>query len=80
MSLRIILKPRQIQDWIAARHGTPARRQSTDHDLAVLFDGEKSEYETIDIDEFIETMRFHRLVMLVDQEPDKTFHKFIQHG
>lgn len=80
MSLRIIIKPDQIQNWIADRHGTPVRRRNTDADLAVLFDGEKPDYETLSVDELIEAMKFNHLVLLVDQEPDKTFHKFIQHG
>jgi hypothetical protein len=80
MSLRIIIKPDQIQNWIADRHGTPVRRRNTDADLAVLFDGEKPDYEALSIDELIEAMKFNHLVLLVDQEPDKTFHKFIQHG
>jgi hypothetical protein len=80
MSLRIIVKPQQIQHWISERHGTPVRRRGTDGDLAVLFDGDKPGYETLNIDELIEAMKFNRLTLLVDQEPGKTFHKFIQHG
>lgn len=80
MSLRIIVKSDQIQNWIADRHGTPARRRSTDADLAVLFDGNKPDYETLSIDELIEAMKFSHLVLLVDQEPGNTFHKFVQHG
>jgi hypothetical protein len=80
MSLRIIVKPDQIQNWIAERHGMPARRRGADADLVVLFDGEKPEYETLSIDDLLETMRLNHLVLLVDQEPDKTFHKFVQHG
>ena len=86
MSLRIIIKPDQIQGWIAERNGIPVRRRNSDYDLAVLFDGDKPaapgkpDYETISIDELIEVMKLNHLVLLVDQEPDKTFHKFIQHG
>ena len=86
MSLRIIVKPSQIQQWIEQRHGQPARRQNTDADLAVLFESDKPaaagrpEYEPLSIDELLEAMKFNHLVLLVDQEPDKTFHKFIQHG
>jgi len=80
MSLRIIIKPIQIQKWITERCGTPARRRGTDADLAVLFDQANPEFEAISFDELSETMRFNRLVFLVDQEPDKKFHKFVQHG
>jgi hypothetical protein len=80
MSLRILVKPNQIQNWIAERCGMPARRRNTDADLAVLFDGEKPEYETLSFDDLIETMRLNHLVLLVDQEADKKFHKFVQHG
>jgi hypothetical protein len=80
MSLRILIKPDQIQNWIAERHGTPARRRDADADLAVLFDGEKPEYEALSVDDLLETMRLNHLVLLVDQETDKKFHKFVQHG
>ena len=80
MSLRIIIKPDQIQSWIAERNGIPVRRRNSDHDLAVLFDGDKADYETLSIDELIEAMKFNHLVLLVDQEPGNTFHKFVQHG
>ena len=80
MSLRIIVKPKQIHNWITERHATPVRRRGTDDDLAVLFDGNKPDYETLSVDELIEAMKFNRLTILVDQEAGKTFHKFIQHG
>lgn len=80
MSLRIIVKPDQIRSWIADRNGTPVRRRNTDADLAVLFDGDKSDYESLNIDELVEAMKFNHLVLLVDQEAGKTFHKFVQHG
>jgi hypothetical protein len=80
MSLRIIVKPDQIRNWVEERSGKPARRRHTDDDLTVLFDGNKADYETLSIDELIEAMKFNHLVLLVDQEAGKTFHKFIQHG
>ena len=80
MSLRIIVKSDRIRSWIEERHGKPARRRNTDDDLTVLFDGDKPEYETLSVDELVEAMRFNHLVLLVDQEAGKTFHKFIQHG
>ncbi len=80
MSLRMIVKSDQIQGWIEERHGSPARRRETDGDLAVLFDGDKPEYETLSIDELIEAMKSNHLALLVDQEPGKTFYRFIRHG
>ena len=80
MSLRIIVKPDQIRSWIASRNGTPVRRRNTDGDLAVLFDGDQPDYESLNVDELIEAMKSNHLVLLVDQEAGKTFHKFVQHG
>jgi hypothetical protein len=80
MSLRIIIKRDQIQTWIEERRGTPARRRNTDADLAVLFGGATADYEPISIDDLHEAMRFNHLVLLVDQEAGKDFHRFIQHG
>lgn len=80
MSLRIIIKSAQIGGWISERGGRPARRRDTDDELAVLFDGDKADFETLSIDEFIEVMKANHQVLLVDQEAGKTFHKFVQHG
>jgi hypothetical protein len=80
MSLRIITKSDQIRGWIEQRRGTPARRRNTDGDLAVLFDGDKPDYEPLSIDDLVEAMRANRLVLLVDDEAGETFHKFVQHG
>jgi hypothetical protein len=80
MSLRIIIKSAQIRGWISERNGRPARRRDTDSDLAVLFDGDKADYETLSIDELVEAMRANNLVLLVDQEAGKAFHKFVRHG
>jgi hypothetical protein len=80
MSLRIIIKSAQIGGWISERGGRPARRRNTDAELALLFDGDKADYETLSIDEFIEVMKANHQVLLVDQEAGKTFHKFVQHG
>jgi len=80
MSLRIIIKSAQIGSWINERTGRPARRLNTDDELAVLFDGDKADFETLSIDEFIEIMKANHQVLLVDQEAGKTFHKFVQHG
>ena len=80
MSLRVIVKPEQIQNWIAERHGMSARRRGTETDLSILFGGPGGDYEPITIDELIEVMRFHHLVLLVDQEPGKTFHRIYRHS
>jgi hypothetical protein len=81
MSLRVIYRPEQVQRWLTDRSGSPAaRRRGTDTDLRVLFDAENGDYEPISIDELIEAMRFHHLVMLVDDDPAETFHKFHQHS
>ena len=80
MSLRIIIKSAQIGGWIEERRGQPARRRNTDSDLSVLFDGDKADYETMSVNELVEVMRANNLVLLVDQEAGKTFHKFVRHG
>ena len=80
MSLRVIYKPDQVQKWIADRHGTPARRRGSDTELQVLFGDTNSDYEPITVDELIEAMKFHHLIILVDQEAGKTYHKIYQHG
>jgi hypothetical protein len=79
MSLRIIIKPEQIHNWVAERQGIPARRRGCETDLRIAFDNPQADYEAISFDELTEAMKFHHLVMLVDQEAGKTFHKFYQH-
>lgn len=90
MSLRIIVKPDQIKNWIEQRGGTPIRRRESDDDVVISFGEVKpaaaeamageSDYEAVSIDELIESMKAKRMVLLVDQEPDKTFCKFVQHS
>ena len=80
MSLRIIIKSAQIRGWISERSGQAARRRNTDGDLAVLFDGDKTDYENLSVDELVEAMKANQLVLLVDQEAGKMFHKFVRHG
>jgi hypothetical protein len=80
MSLRILFRADQVKSWLAERNGTPARRRGTDTDLRVLFENGNGDYDPITFDELVETMRFHHLVIMVDQEPGKTFHKFYQHS
>ena len=80
MSLRIIINADKITRWITERNGTPARRHGTDADVRILFGETSADYETITVDELLETMKFHNLVMLVDQEPGKTYNKIYQHS
>ncbi|HUK82952.1 MAG TPA: hypothetical protein VLZ12_10015 [Verrucomicrobiae bacterium] len=80
MSLRIITKPQQIQNWITERSGTPARRRGSETDLCINFDNPSADYEPISLDELFEAMKFHHLVMLVDQEAGKTFHRIYRHS
>jgi hypothetical protein len=80
MSLRIIVKADQIRRWIEERRGTPACRRNTDADVTVLFGGDKADYEAVGVNDLLEAMRLNHLVLLVDQEAGKTFHKFVQHG
>lgn len=75
MSLRVIVHPDQINRWIADRNGTPVRRGD---DYRIAF--EPTTDETLTVDELIEAMKFHHLVMLVDQEPGKTHHKIYAHS
>ena len=80
MSLRILFRTDQIKSWLAERNGTPARRMGSDDDLRIVFSTQNGEYTPITFDELIETMKFHHLVIMVDQESGKTFHKFCRHG
>ena len=80
MSLRIIVKPHQIRQWIAERQGIPARRHNSETVLRILFGADNGGYDPIGFDELIETMKLRHLSLLVDQEPGKTQHKFIQHS
>jgi hypothetical protein len=80
MSLRIIVKSNQIRSWIEERKGRPARRRNSDDDPTLLFDEDKADYETLSVDELLEAMKANHLVLMVDQEPDKTFFKFIRHN
>ena len=77
MSLRIIAKSAQIQRWITDRNGTPARKQGSDADLRVLFGNENGGYDPISFDDLVEIINSHHLVLMVEEEPGKTFHKFI---
>lgn len=80
MSLRIIVKSDQIQNWITGRNGTPARKRNSDTDLRILFGERDSDYEPLTVDELIEAMKLNRVALLVDQEAGKTFHKFVERG
>ena len=78
--LRIIVKSNQSRSWIEERKGRPARRRNSDDDPTLLFDEDKADYETLSVDELLEAMKANHLVLMVDQEPDKTFFKFIRHN
>lgn len=80
MALRVITKPEQIDAWIAARKAIPARRRGSDYDLSLVFGNVPPDYETLAPGEFAEAMKFGHQVLLVDQEPGKTFHRFIERG
>ena len=80
MSLRIITRPEQIVRWITDRQGAPARKRGTDADLKVVFGHDDGDYERLSTDDLFQRMRFHHLVMLVEQEPGQTYHRFIQHA
>ena len=80
MSLRIIVRPDQISKWITDRSGTPARRRSSDTDLRIQFDESHADFEPISVDELLDAMKSHHMVMLVDQEAGKTFHRIYEHS
>ena len=80
MSLRILVRPQPIADWITERSGTPARKRGSDTELTVLFGDERGDYDRISMDELMQTMKFHHLVVLVEQQPGSMFHRFIQHA
>ena len=74
MSLRIITKPDQIAKWIADRDGVPIR---TECGLEISF---VSSAAGLTVDELLDEMKFKHMVMLVDQEPGKTFHRIYAHS
>jgi hypothetical protein len=75
MSLRIILKPEQISKWIADRHGTAVR---SGDEYRIAF--EPTNDQKLTVDELLDAMKLNHLVMLVEQEDGKTFHKIYAHG
>jgi hypothetical protein len=75
MSLRILFKPDQIAQWIADRHGNPVRHSDG---LRIAF--EPTSDEKLSVDELLDEMKVHHLVMLVEQEAGKTFHKIYAHS
>jgi hypothetical protein len=74
MSLRIILKPDQISKWITDRNGHPVRDGKA---FRIAFEPTA---DALSIDDLLDEMKNGRLVMLVDQEPGKTFHKIYAHS
>jgi hypothetical protein len=77
MSLRILIKPADIQNWLAQRGAQPARRRGTDADLRILFDAPPGDCEPLGVEDFLTAMRLSHQVLLVDEEPGKTFHRFV---
>ncbi len=75
MALRIILKPEQISKWIADRNGTPVR---SGDEFRIAF--EPTADQKLTMDELLDEMKLRHLVMLVEQEPGKTFHKIYAHS
>ena len=80
MSLRIILKPDQISKWITDRKGMPSRRRKSETDFRIQFSEAVGEYEPVSMDDLLDAMKIHHLVMLVDEEAGKTFHTIYQHS
>jgi hypothetical protein len=75
MSLRIILSPEQVSKWIADRHGTPVRSEDG---YRITF--EPTPDQKLTVDELLDAMKLNHLVMLVEQEPERTFHKIYAHS
>lgn len=75
MSLRIILKTDQIAKWITDRNGVPVRDGKQ---FRIAFDSASG--DTLSMDDFLDEMKTNHLVMLVDQEAGKTFHKIYAHS
>jgi hypothetical protein len=75
MALRILFKPDQVARWIADRNGTPVRHGD---EFRIAF--EPTTDEKLTVDELLDEMKLRHLVMLVEQEPGKTFHKIYAHS
>lgn len=74
MSLRIITNPEQVSRWITDRNGVPVRDGKS---FRIVF---KPTEQSLGMDELLDEMKTQHLVMLVDQEPGKTFHKIYAHS
>jgi hypothetical protein len=74
MSLRILAKPEPIARWISERNGVPVRDGDR---LRIAFEPAPA---ALSLDDFFDEMKTRRMVMLVDQEPGKTFHKIYAHS
>lgn len=80
MSLRILIQPQHITQWLADRQAVPARRRGTETEFAILFDPVPPEFEPLAPEEFVAALRLHHQVLLVDDEPGKTYHRFVPRG
>ena len=77
MSLRILIKPEEISNWITRRSAQPARRRGADAEYCLLFDAPPADCETLTMDDFLTGLRLNHQVLLVDEDPGKTFHRFV---
>ena len=81
MSLRMIIQPAQVAAWITARQGAPVRRRGSDTDVQILF-GQlpAGNYESLSLEELLETMKVQHRALLVDETAGRTFHRFVERG
>ena len=77
MSLRIIVKPDQVKNWITQRQGTIARKRGTDAEFHILFDAPPADCEPVAMDDFLTGLQLSHQVLLVDEAPGKTYHRFV---
>lgn len=80
MSLRVLIQTQHIRQWLADRQGTPARRRGTENEFAIWFDPPPPEFEPLTPEEFVAAMRLNHQVLLVDDEPGKTYYRFVPRG
>ena len=79
MSLRLITDPAKIQRWIQERNGVPARVRGDKSGLRVKFSDANGDLESVSWEDFVQAFDDEHFVMLVDDEPGKTFYKIHQH-
>jgi hypothetical protein len=79
MALRTLVDPTKIRRWIEERHGAPVRRKDGEDGFTVSFWKGDGILEPVTWEDFLQTFRDERLVMLVDDEAGKTFHRIYRH-